>query len=105
MASYTCMLRTYKDNYFSLIDILSSAPSDYTNSSFPVTFSPDDVTSHILCGNISITADDMAENTEVFSVFLSSSDPAVNLTQTNVPIAILDNSSKYYCCGDSCSFF
>ena len=72
----------------------SSAPSDYTDNSFPLIFSPDDVTSRILCGNISITADNMAEDTEVFSVFLNSSDPAVNLTQMNVPVEILDNNSK-----------
>ncbi len=58
-------------------------------------FTPDELTSRMLCANITIILDSVVENTESFLVVLNSSDPAVVLTQSTATVNISDNSSKY----------
>ncbi len=72
------------------------APSDYTNESGTVIFLPDELTSRMLCANITIILDSVVENTESFLVVLNSSDPSVVLTQSTVTINISDSSGKYF---------
>ncbi len=71
--------------------------SDYTSVvSFPLIFTPSDPIGVLMCANITIILDSVVENTESFLVVLSSSDPAVVLTQSTATatVIILDNSSK-----------
>ena len=68
------------------------APNDYTAvSSQPVTFSsgPDQ-----MCIPISISDDEVVEETESFAVTLVSGDPVVQLTLSNASVIIIDRSSK-----------
>ena len=68
------------------------APDDYAAvSSQPVTFSsvPDEI-----CILISISDDEVVEETESFIVSLDSEDPAVQLTLPNASVTIVDRSSK-----------
>jgi len=57
-----------------------------------VTFSsaPDQI-----CIPISITNDEVVEETESFAVTLVSEDPAIGLTLPNASVIIVDGSSKY----------
>ena len=50
--------------------------------------------SGVICGNISITQMDAAEDTESFSVVLTSLDERVEVKQHWVPITIIDSDSK-----------
>jgi len=69
------------------------APDDYTAvSSQPVTFSS---TVDQICIAISITEDEVVEETESFAVTLVSVEPAVQLTLPNTSVIIIDRSSKY----------
>jgi len=68
------------------------APDDYTAvSSQSVTFSsaPDQ-----MCIPISISDDEVVEETESFAVTLVTGDPVVQLTLSNASVIIIDRSSK-----------
>ena len=49
-----------------------AASEDYVAASFSVTFVPDFSDSRILCGNISITFDEIVEDMEEFRVYINS---------------------------------
>ena len=61
-------------------------------------FVPDNFTDRSLCRNLSIVADNVVEDPEVFFLLLNSSDPAVILSDSlnNATITIIDRSSKFY---------
>ena len=61
-------------------------------------FVPDNFTDQLLCRNLSIVADNVVEDPEVFFLLLNSSDPAVILSDSlnNATITIIDRSSKFY---------
>ncbi len=63
-------------------------------------FTPDELTSRMLCANITIITDSVVENTESFLVILNSSDPSVVLTQSVAIVNISDSSGKYSKKGD-----
>ncbi len=58
-------------------------------------FQPDELTSRMLCANITIIPDSVIENAEFFLVVLNSSDLGVLLTQSIATVNISDSSSKY----------
>ena len=73
------------------------APDDYSSIDIPLIFSPDDLPSRCLCENISIVTDLEVENTEVFTLSLTTNDSAVFLQIESSPVNILDNSGeKFY---------
>ena len=77
--------------------LVCSAPGDYSSGIFPVTF--DSMTS-TQCISITLVDDNLVEDTETFTVSLSSSDPAVQLgTPSTAFVSILDTS------GVQCSKF
>ena len=72
------------------------APDDYSSSDIPLIFSPDDLPSRSLCENISIATDLEVENTEVFTLSLTTNDSAVFLQIESSPVNILDNSGERF---------
>ena len=74
---------------------LYTAPDDYTAvSSQPVTFSsaPDQI-----CITISISDDEVVEETESFTVTLVTEDPAVLIIQPFASVTIIDSTGKCTC--------
>ncbi len=47
------------------------------------------------CVNVTILADDLVENDELFSLVLSSVDPGVTLMPANATVVILNNDCEY----------
>ena len=72
-----------------LLTVISTAVSDYT----PVKDILMIEESGVMCGNISITQTDTAEDTESFSVVLTSLDERVEVKQHWVPVTIIDSDS------------
>ena len=72
------------------------APEDYEAAIFPVIFAPDLLSSRSLCGNISVTFDEIVENTEEFFVTINSSDSNVQIVQHSTPVFIIDNSGGFH---------
>ena len=66
---------------------------DYQAMELNLTFVPDLVTSRTECVNISISADEVVEDSESFDVLIVSSDPVV-FSVNETTVAILDDSSK-----------
>ena len=62
---------------------------------FPVIFVPDLLSSRSLCSNISVTFDDIVEDTEEFFVTINSSDSNVQIVQPSAPVFIIDNSGGF----------
>ena len=62
---------------------------------FPVIFVPDLLSSRSLCGNISVTFDDIVEDMEEFFVTINSSDSNVQIVQPSAPVFIIDNSGGF----------
>ena len=62
---------------------------------FPVIFAPDFLSSRSLCGNISVTFDEIVEDTEEFFVTINSSDSNVQIVQPSAPVFIIDNSGGF----------
>ena len=78
-----------------IFNTLQLAPLDYTALNIPVIFPPSNATQQFSCGMIPVAMDNVIENTEVFFITLTSSDPAVVLTPpNNTTVNILDSSSK-----------
>ena len=75
--------------------MFTAVPEDYVSISFLVIFVPDSSSSRILCSNISITSDEIVEDTETFLILINTSDSNVQITQPNVSVTILDNSGKF----------
>ena len=73
-----------------------SAPEDYEAAIFPVIFAPDLLSSRSLCGNISVTFDEIVEDMEEFFVTINSSDCNVQIVQPSTPVFILDNSGEFH---------
>jgi len=72
---------------------LNIAPDDYTAiSSQPVTFSsaPDQI-----CISISISDDEVVEETESFALTLDSLDPAIPIMLPFASVTIIDSTGKY----------
>ena len=63
---------------------------------FPVIFAPDLLNSRSLCGNISVTFDEIVEYTEKFFVNINSSDSNVQINQPSIPVFIIDNSGELH---------
>ena len=63
---------------------------------FPVIFVPDLLSSRSLCGNISVTFDEIVEDTEEFFVTINSSDSNVQIVQPSTPVFIVDNSGEFH---------
>ena len=63
---------------------------------FPVIFVPDLLSSRSLCGNISVTFDEIVEDTEEFFVTINSSDSNVQIVQPSIPVFIIDNSGEFH---------
>ena len=77
------------------LSTLYTAPEDYTAiSSQPVTFSsaPDQ-----MCIPISISDDEVVEETESFAVTLVTEDPAVLIIQPFASVTIIDSTGKCTC--------
>ena len=70
------------------------APDDYSSIDIPLVFVPDDLSNQSLCENISISIDLVVEDTEVFTLSLSTTDSAVSLQLESSPVNILDNSGE-----------
>ena len=70
------------------------APDDYSSIDIAVVFIPDDLPSRNLCENISIATDLVVENTEVFTLSLTTTDSAVNLQLESSPVNITDDSGQ-----------
>ena len=62
----------------------------------PIIFAPDLLSSRSLCGNISVTLDDIVEDTEEFFVTINSSDSNVQIVQPSAPVFIIDNSGEFH---------
>ena len=73
-----------------------TAPKDYEAVMFPVIFVPDSLSSRSLCGNISVTFDEIVENTEEFFVTINSSDSNVQIVQPSATVFIIDNSGEFH---------
>ena len=80
----------------SLYILCISAPEDYEAAMFPVIFVPDLLSSRTLCGNISVTFDEIVEETEEFFVTINSSDSNVQIVQPSAPVFIIDNSGEFH---------
>ena len=92
----TCLFICLFTCLFVCLLALLSAPADYIAiTDGIITFSPNNIINHMLCGDVPIIMDDVVEDTETFFTILTSSDPAVNITQDNGTINILDNTSKH----------
>ena len=76
--------------------MFTAVPEDYVSISFPVIFVPDSSSSRILCSNISITSDEIVEDTEEFFVTINSSDSNVRIVQPSAPVFIIDNSGEFH---------
>ena len=63
---------------------------------FPVIFTPDSLSSRSLCGNISVTVDEIVEDTEEFFITINSSDSNVQIVQPSAPVFIMDNSGAFH---------
>ena len=63
---------------------------------FPVIFAPDSLSSRSLCGNISVTLDEIVEDTEEFFFTINSSDSNVQIVQPSAPVFIIDNSGEFH---------
>ena len=70
------------------------APDDYSSIDIPLVFVPDDLSNRSLCENISIASDLVVENTEVFTLSLSTMDSAVSLQLESSPVNITDDSGE-----------
>ena len=70
------------------------ASEDYIAAGFSVTFVPDFSDSRILCGNISITFDEIVEYVEEFRIYINTTDSNVVILQPNSSVMIVDNSGK-----------
>ena len=71
---------------FSILDSF-----DFTSLTTSVTFSG---ASPLRCENISITADQVVEETEDFTITLATGDTAVNLTTASADVRIIDTSGS-----------
>ena len=63
---------------------------------FPVIFAPDLLSSRSLCGNISVTLDEIVEDMEEFFVTINSSDSNVRIVKPSAPVFIIDNSGEFH---------
>ena len=71
----------------------TSAPSDYSDTSTDVIFSPG--SSSVMCVNISVAQDGVVEDTEYFGVMLDRGfDEGIVLISPNATVFILDNDGK-----------
>ena len=70
------------------------APNDYSSIDIPLVFVPDDLSNRSLCENISISTDLVVENTEVFTLSISTTDSAVSLQLESSPVNITDDSGE-----------
>ena len=70
------------------------APDDYSSIDIPLVFVPDDLSNRGLCKNISIATDLVVENTEVFTLSLSTTDSAVSLQVESSLVNIIDDSGE-----------
>ena len=70
------------------------APDDYSSIDIPLVFVPDDLSNRSLCENISIASDLVVENTEVFTLSLSTTDSAVSFILVSSSVNITDDSSE-----------
>ena len=70
------------------------APDDYSSIDIAVVFVPDDLSNRSLCENISIATDLVVENTEVFTLSLSTMDSAVFLQLESSLVNITDDSGE-----------
>ena len=67
--------------------------TDYTTVTMELTFNADNTTQTVM---IPIVGDNVVENTESFSVSLTSEDSAVTLGQSSTTVTIRDDDSKMY---------
>lgn len=70
------------------------ALSDFEMLNTSVTFIPDFLENHTICRNISIMFDNVLEDVEEFFILINTTDPDVQILQSNASIFIFDNSGK-----------
>jgi len=71
---------------------VSTEPEDYKAIASALTFTPTGDT--VICQNITIVDDSLAEDTQVFLASLDTSDSSVMLLPENATISIEDNDGK-----------
>ena len=76
--------------------VSNTESEDYIVDSFLLVFSTSNVSTQMLCRNISVLADDVVESMEDILLVLNTSDPAIVITQPNVIVYIEDSSCKCF---------
>lgn len=66
---------------------------DYERVNMTLTFAPLP-SPEVMCVSVSLIPDEIAEDTEMFTIVASSLTESVTLTPEEVPVSILDNDSK-----------
>ena len=76
-----------------ILSISSIDPMDFPSTTHDITFNPDDRTSHCDCGCFIIHDDRVLEEEEIFSISLTSDDPAVMIDEEcdEAIVTILDD--------------
>lgn len=71
-----------------------TAPDDFQNVSVSLTFTSDNLSSRLLCQDISVLTDPLVENPETFTVGLNTSDSSVLIVGNSATVNIMDSSSE-----------
>ena len=74
---------------------LSAAFNDFHEVTMDLTFTPDGEMSRVLCVNITVVNDDILEDTEIFSVTISTFDDSVMFKRNTSNVFIIDDEGMY----------
>ena len=74
---------------------LSAALNDFHEVTMDLTFTPDGEMSRVLCVNITVVNDDILEDTEIFSVTISTFDDSVMFKRNTSNVFIIDDEGMY----------
>ena len=77
--------------YFTIV----TAGDDYTALTLLLTFVEDQLNIRRLCGNISVTLDEVLEEEEIILVSIDTTDPAILVVQSNTNVSVLDSTSEF----------